>query len=103
VAEGRGSNPLLSLALEGQDQVHWRYSSLRLRSLPIIEEFLFRGFVTIVDSLLAGMGSVVVAMFAVAHLSLSEILPLTVLGMVLGWVYTRDRNLLAPMLPQPLE
>jgi len=49
-------------------------------------EFLFRGFVTIVDSLLAGVGSIVVVMFATAHLSLSEILPLTVLGMVLGMV-----------------
>jgi len=36
--------------------------------------------------------------FAVAHLSLSEVLPLAVLGGVLGVVYTRSRNLLAPML-----
>ena len=37
-------------------------------------------------------------LFAIAHLSLSEVLPLTALGSVLGVVYTRSRNLLAPML-----
>jgi uncharacterized protein len=36
--------------------------------------------------------------FGVAHLSLSEILPLTTLGILLGIVYVRTRNLLAPML-----
>ena len=36
--------------------------------------------------------------FALAHLSLSEVLPLATLGCVLGFVYTRSRNLLAPML-----
>ncbi|MFQ3628324.1 MAG: CPBP family intramembrane glutamic endopeptidase, partial [Cyanobacteriota bacterium] len=37
-------------------------------------------------------------LFAVAHLSLSEVIPLTTLGIVLGVVYTRSRNLLAPIL-----
>jgi len=36
--------------------------------------------------------------FALAHLSLSEVLPLMVLGMVLGFVYARSRNLLTSML-----
>jgi uncharacterized protein len=36
--------------------------------------------------------------FGVAHLSLSEILPLTTLGIILGIVYVRTRNLLASML-----
>ncbi|HBL13196.1 MAG TPA: CPBP family intramembrane metalloprotease domain-containing protein, partial [Cyanobacteria bacterium UBA11162] len=36
------------------------------------------------------------------HLSLSEVLPLTTLGIVLGVVYTRSRNLLAPMLVHSL-
>ena len=35
--------------------------------------------------------------FSIAHLSLSEVLPLTALGMVLGFVYSRSRSLLAPM------
>ncbi|MEO1186650.1 MAG: CPBP family intramembrane glutamic endopeptidase, partial [Cyanobacteria bacterium J06636_27] len=37
-------------------------------------------------------------LFAAVHLSLSEVLPLSVLGIVLGFVYSRSRNLLAPML-----
>jgi membrane protease YdiL (CAAX protease family) len=36
--------------------------------------------------------------FAIAHLNLSEVLPLAILGMVLGTVYARSRNLLASML-----
>lgn len=68
---------------------------------PFFEEFLFRGF--LLPSLTRYMpvwGAVVLSslLFAVAHLSLSEILPLTVLGIILGVVYTRSRNLLAPML-----
>jgi uncharacterized protein len=36
--------------------------------------------------------------FATAHLSLSEILPLTVLGAILGFVYTRSRGLLSSIM-----
>jgi membrane protease YdiL (CAAX protease family) len=35
--------------------------------------------------------------FAAAHLSLSEIMPLMLLGVILGIVYTRSRNLISPM------
>ena len=97
-----GSNPLLSLALEGQDQVALAiFFFTAAIAAPLFEEFLFRGF--LLPSLtryLPVWGAVVASslLFAVAHLSLSEILPLTVLGMVLGVVYTRSRNLLAPML-----
>ena len=68
---------------------------------PLFEEILFRGF--LLPSLtryLPVWGSILVSslLFAAAHLSLSEIIPLTSLGIVLGIVYTRSRNLLAPML-----
>ena len=36
--------------------------------------------------------------FSVAHLSFSEVLPLTVLGVILGFVYARSRNLTASIL-----
>lgn len=97
-----GSNPLLSLALQGQDQVALAiFFFTAAIAAPLFEEFLFRGF--LLPSLtryLPVWGAIVVSsfLFAIAHLSLSEILPLTVLGMVLGVVYTRSRNLLAPML-----
>jgi hypothetical protein len=68
---------------------------------PLFEEFLFRGF--LLPSLTRYMpvwGAITLSslFFAIVHLNLSEILPLATLGMVLGVVYTRSRNLLAPML-----
>jgi hypothetical protein len=68
---------------------------------PVFEELLFRGF--LLPSLthympVWGAISLSSLLFAIAHLSLSEVLPLATLGMLLGIVYTRSRNLLAPML-----
>ena len=97
-----GSNPLLQLALEGQDSLALGiFFFTAAIAAPLFEEFLFRGF--LLPSLtryLPVWGSILASgfLFAVAHLSLSEILPLFALGVVLGVVYTRSRNLLAPML-----
>lgn len=97
-----GSNPLLLLALQAQDRValivFFVTSSI---AAPAFEEIMFRGF--LLPSLtryLSVRSAIVISafIFAVAHLSLSEVLPLATLGMVLGFVYTRSRNLLAPML-----
>ncbi len=97
-----GSNPLLSLALEGQDQVALAiFFFTAAIAAPLFEEFLFRGFLLPSLTRYLPVWYAIVAsslLFALAHLSLSEVLPLTVLGMVLGIVYTRSRNLLAPML-----
>ncbi|WP_394359056.1 CPBP family glutamic-type intramembrane protease [Leptolyngbya boryana] len=38
------------------------------------------------------------SIFAIVHLSLSEVAPLTVLGIILGFVYTRTQNLMASVL-----
>ncbi|MGF1460513.1 MAG: type II CAAX prenyl endopeptidase Rce1 family protein [Leptolyngbyaceae cyanobacterium] len=97
-----GSNPLLQTVLEAQDPIALViFFATASVAAPLFEEFLFRGF--LLPSLtryLSVWGAIAVSslIFAVAHLSLSEVLPLTVLGMVLGVVYTRSRNLLAPML-----
>ncbi|MDB9374234.1 type II CAAX prenyl endopeptidase Rce1 family protein [Nodularia sphaerocarpa] len=97
-----GSNPLLQLALESQDTVALGlFFFTAAIAAPIFEELLFRGF--LLPSLTRYVpvwGSIILSslLFAIAHLSLSEILPLTALGVVLGVVYTRSRNLLAPML-----
>jgi membrane protease YdiL (CAAX protease family) len=97
-----GSNPLLQTVLEAQDPfalaIFFATASI---AAPLFEEFLFRGF--LLPSLTRYMpvgGAIAVSslVFAIAHLSLSEVLPLAVLGGVLGIVYTRSRNLLAPML-----
>ena len=97
-----GSNPLLQLALEAQDQVALGiFFFTAAIAAPIFEEILFRGF--LLPSLTRyipvwgaiGLSSLI---FAAAHLSLSEVLPLTTLGIVLGVVYTRSRNLFASIL-----
>ena len=97
-----GSNPLLQLALESQDSVALGVFFVTAAiAAPFFEEILFRGFLlpslTRYLPVWAAIG-ISGLLFAVAHLSLSEILPLTALGIVLGVVYTRSRNLLAPML-----
>lgn len=97
-----GSNPLLSLALQGQDKIALAIFFFTAGiAAPLFEELLFRGF--LLPSLtryLSTWEAILVSsfLFAVAHLSLSEVLPLAVLGIVLGIVYTRSRNLLASML-----
>ena len=94
-----GSNPLLFLALQAKDTVALAIFFFTASiAAPVFEETIFRGF--LLPSLTRylpvwgaiGLSSLI---FAVAHLSLSEVLPLTVLGIVLGVVYTRSRNLLA--------
>lgn len=97
-----GSNPLLQIVLEEGDRVSLLiFLFTAAVAAPIFEETLFRGF--LLPSLTRylpvwgaiGLSSLI---FAIAHLSLSEVLPLTVLGSVLGFVYARSRNLLASML-----
>ncbi|MEM8829428.1 MAG: CPBP family glutamic-type intramembrane protease [Cyanobacteria bacterium P01_G01_bin.19] len=97
-----GSNPLLFLALQAQDKValiiFFVTSSI---AAPIFEEIMFRGFLLPSLTRYVSVRSAILIsafIFAVAHLSLSEVLPLATLGIVLGVVYTRSRNLLAPML-----
>ena len=97
-----GSNPLLFLALQAQDRValiiFFITSSI---AAPVFEEIMFRGFLLPSLTRYISVRSAIIIsafIFAIAHLSLSEVLPLATLGMVLGFVYTRSRNLLAPML-----
>ncbi|MBD2259934.1 CPBP family glutamic-type intramembrane protease [Pseudanabaena sp. FACHB-2040] len=97
-----GSNPLLQTVLEEQDPVALLVFLLTAAiAAPLFEEVLFRGF--LLPSLtryLPVWGAIGLSalIFAAAHLSLSEVLPLTLLGVILGFVYTRSRNLLAPIL-----
>jgi uncharacterized protein len=97
-----GSNPLLTLALENQDGVALAlFFTTAAIAAPLFEEVVFRGFVF--PSLLRYVprwGAIVLSalIFALAHLNPSEVLPLTMLGAVLAFVYSRTGNLLAPML-----
>ena len=97
-----GSNPLLQIVLEEKDPISLGiFLFTAAIAAPVFEEFLFRGF--LLPSLtryfpVSGAIALSSLLFAVAHLSPSEVLPLAVLGSVLGVVYTRTRSLLAPML-----
>jgi uncharacterized protein len=97
-----GSNPILQIVLEGRDPIALLLFFLTAAvAAPLFEEFLFRGFLlpslTRYVPVWAAIG-ISGLLFGVAHLSLSEIIPLTTLGIILGVVYTRTRNLLASML-----
>jgi uncharacterized protein len=97
-----GSNPILQIVLEGKDPIALLLFFLTAAvAAPLFEEFLFRGFLlpslTRYVPVWAAIG-LSGLLFGVAHLSLSEIIPLTTLGIILGIVYTRTRNLLASML-----
>lgn len=97
-----GSNPILPLALEGRDSVALLIFFLTACvAAPVFEEIIFRGFLLPSLTRYVPVWGAIVAsslLFAIAHLSLSEVLPLATLGMVLGVVYTRSRNLLSSML-----
>jgi uncharacterized protein len=97
-----GGSPLLPILVESQDSVAkfilWVTVAI---AAPFFEELLFRGFLLPSLIKLTSIWPAIAIsgfLFALAHLNLGDIMPLTVLGMVLGFVYMRSGNLLAPML-----
>jgi uncharacterized protein len=97
-----GSNPLLSLALKSQDSIALTIFFFTASiAAPIFEEIIFRGFLLSSLSKYVSVTTAIILsslLFAIAHLSLSEIVPLMTLGIVLGVVYSRSRNLLSSIL-----
>nr|WP_240518882.1 type II CAAX endopeptidase family protein [Leptolyngbya sp. BC1307] len=97
-----GNNPILQLVLEERDPLALgMFLFTAAIAAPVFEEILFRGF--LLPSLTRylpvwgaiGLSSLI---FSVAHLSFSEVLPLTVLGAILGFAYVRSRNLMSSIL-----
>ncbi len=97
-----GSNPILFLALQAQDTLALAIFFITASvAAPIFEELVFRGFLlpSLTRYLPVGRSILLSSfIFSAAHLSLSEVFPLMTLGVVLGFVYMRSRNLLAPIL-----
>ncbi|MBE9029506.1 CPBP family intramembrane metalloprotease [filamentous cyanobacterium LEGE 11480] len=97
-----GSNPILSIAAQNHDPIALGLIFFTAAiAAPIFEETLFRGF--LLPSLTRYMptwGAILLSgfIFAIVHLSLSEVLPLMALAIVLGFVYTKTQNLMASML-----
>lgn len=97
-----GGNPILEIILQSRDGftigLLWFLVAV---CAPLFEESLFRGFfLTSLTRYLSTWQAIALSgfLFALAHLNLGDLLPLTVLGMILGFVYLRSRNLLASML-----
>lgn len=101
-----GSNPLLQIVLEEGDTLSLSiFFFTAAIAAPIFEEILFRGFLLpSLSRYMSVWGAIALSslIFATAHLSFSEILPLMVLGMVLGFVYSRSRNLLSSIMVHSL-
>ncbi len=97
-----GSNPLLFLALQSQDKIALVIFFFTASvAAPVFEEIIFRGFLLPSLTKYVSVTTAIILsslLFAIAHLSLSEILPLMTLGIILGIVYSRSRNLLSSML-----
>ncbi|MGK7906420.1 MAG: lysostaphin resistance A-like protein [Synechococcus sp.] len=97
-----GGNPILPIILNSQGWLPGAIFLLVVSVMaPIFEETLFRGFVLpSLTKVMPVWGAILLTavLFAIVHLNVSDLLPLTVLGIVLGTVYSRSRNLLAPML-----
>ncbi len=97
-----GSNPILSIVLDSKDNLAFLLFFLTAAvAAPLFEEYLFRGFLmpSLMRYFSAGQAIIVSGIiFAAAHLSLSELMPLAVLGSILGYVYYRTGNLRASML-----
>jgi uncharacterized protein len=97
-----GGNPILEVILNGHDTfsvaVLWFLVAV---CAPLFEETLFRGFfLTSLTRYMSEWQAIALSgfIFALAHLNLGDVLPLSLLGMVLGTVYWRSRNLLSSIL-----
>ncbi|MFM1812549.1 MAG: hypothetical protein RLZZ336_1487, partial [Cyanobacteriota bacterium] len=97
-----GSNPLLEMVLTTPSQGALLLLGLTALVLaPLFEETLFRGVLLPVLARRWGGGWGVLlsaAAFALAHLSLGELLPLFVLGLGLGWLRLQSGRLGASVL-----
>ena len=106
VGDPGGSNPLLELVLGSRDPLALVLLLLTAVVLaPLFEEVVFRG--TLLPVLAARFGSSTAVLlsalvFALAHLSVGELAPLTVLGIGLGLLRLRGGQLLPCVLMHAL-
>ena len=101
-----GSNPLLELVLTSADPLALGLFALTALVLaPLFEETLFRGvLLPVAAQRLGSVGGIVLsaAIFALAHLSLGELVPLFLLGLGLGWLRWRSGRLSTTVLMHAL-
>ncbi len=97
-----GGNPLLPILTDSQNNLpkFLLWTTLAIAA-PFFEEYLFRGFLLpSLAKFLPVWGAIALSgfFFALAHLNLADIIPLTTLGIVMGFVYWRSKNLLSSIL-----
>jgi membrane protease YdiL (CAAX protease family) len=97
-----GGNPLLPILTDSQNILpkFLLWTTLAIAA-PFFEEYLFRGFLLpSLTKVLPVWAAIAVSGFgfALAHLNVADIIPLSVLGMVMGFIYWRSKNLLSSML-----
>jgi membrane protease YdiL (CAAX protease family) len=101
-----GSNPLLELVLTSGDPRALACFALTAMVLaPLFEETLFRGILLpVLGQRLGGTAAVGIsaAVFALAHLSLGELMPLFVLGVGLGLLRWRSGRLASAVIAHAL-
>lgn len=97
-----GGNPLLEIITQRQGfssvLIFWLTLGV---SAPIFEEIIFRGFLfpSLTKYLQPKLSLLISSsLFALVHMNVNDILPLTMLGFILGFVYDRSRNLVTPIL-----
>ena len=97
VGDPGGSNPLLELVLGSHDPIALGLLALTAVVLaPLFEETIFRGaLLPVLAARLGPLIGVLVSglLFAMAHISVGELAPLTVLGVGLGLVRLRSGRL----------
>ena len=97
VGDPGGSNPLLELVLGSHDPIALGLLALTAVVLaPLFEETIFRGaLLPVLAARLGPLVGVLVSglLFAMAHISVGELAPLTVLGVGLGLVRLRSGRL----------
>jgi len=101
-----GSNPLLDLVLtRSQPLTLICFALTAVVIAPLFEETLFRGvLLPVLGQRIGPVAGVVVSalVFAIAHLSLSELAPLFLLGVGLGWIRWRSGRLAPSVLMHAL-
>jgi len=89
------------LELFGTDKYSFGVSFLSLILIaPIIEEFIFRGlFQTLLRRTFSAKTSIIFSalIFSTIHFEFEVIIPLFILGLIIGWLYEHNKGLLIPI------
>ena len=98
--------PIIREQLFGQGVARLVNTAVVVLWVPFAEEVFFRGF--LLAALVPPLGAVRAALvssavFAVAHLLVSTMIPIFVTGLLLSWLYLRGRSLWPPIVAHAVQ